>query len=507
MKLFGWELTKSLEAKRKKVKDLPALVPQLTDEAEITTAGAAGHFGQYVNLGDVDALSEKKLITQCREVSTQPEVDSAISDIVDLAIASGKDSKLVKLDLDEVDQPDSIKTKINDEFNNVLRLLKFNKFATDIFRTWYIDGRLYHHIMSDPKKPKEGIKELRRINPMSIRKMKEVEERTDQATGAKTKVTVEEFYLYTPDEAGADHSNNSTEGVKVSVDAVVHTASGLSDKGGNKTISHLFKALKPANQLRMLEDALVIYRIARAPERRVFYIDVGSLPKGKAEQYVQNIMSKYRNKLTYDAETGDIKDSRKTMSMLEDFWLPRKEGGRGTEITTLPGGENLGQIDDILFFQKKLFRSLNVPLARLEQESVQTFGRSGDITREEVKFQKFIDKLRRKFSYLFIEILRVQLLLKGIITAEEWPIIESDLAVDFLEDNYFSELKEIEIIRDRLGILTEIGEYDGKYFSGRWIQRNILNFTDEEMKEMQVEIDAEKAEAEKNGEGEADDDF
>ena len=362
-------------------------------------------------------------------------------------------------------------------------MLNMNWYGHDIFRRWYVDGRLYYHKIIDEKNPKNGLLELRPIDPTKIRKVRELKKEKDPKTGAEIVVGATEYFIFQNDSLGT-----KAQGLKIAKDAITYVTSGLLDPSRKRILSHLHKALKPVNQLRMMEDSLVIYRLARAPERRIFYIDVGNLPKGKAEEYLRNIMAKYRNKMVYDAETGDMKDDKKHMSMLEDFWLPRREGGRGTEISTLPGGENLGQIDDIEYFRKKLYKSLNVPSGRLEQENQFTLGRSTEISRDELKFQKFINRLRKKFSALFIDILKTQLILKGVVTEEEWESIRSDISIDFLKDNHFSELKDAELIRERLATLREVDEYAGRYYSVEWIRKNILMQTDEEIEDIIAQI-------------------
>ena len=487
MELFGFEITKKLKKSGQEKKELPALVPDQTDDAIITSA-AGGYYGQYVDLGGTQVTNENDLIRRYRWCASQPEVDQAVSDIVDQAIASGENSSPLSIILEDLDQPDEVKEEIIVQFNHVLKLLNFNQMASDIFRSWYVDGRLYYHLMIDPKNPKLGIQEMRKVDPTAIRKVKEITTKQDKTTGVQSEEVTAEYFVYGDYESGA----NTASGIKVDKNAIVYCPSGLVDETGEKTISYCHKAIKIINQLRMLEDALVIYRISRAPERRIFYVDVGNLAKGKAEQYVQSIMSKYRNKLVYDVDTGQIRDDRKSMAMLEDFWLPRKEGGRGTEITTLPGGENLGQIDDVIFFQRKLYKALNVPIGRLETDAAFTVGRATEINREEVRFQKFIDKLRKKFSLLIMDTLKVQLLLKGVMTEKDWEVIREDIALDFLEDNYFAELKEMEILRERIEMLAQLDEYVGKYYSNDWIRRNILRQDDETIEKLKKDIEDEK---------------
>ena len=447
---------------------------------------AGGHFGQYLDMDGGSAKSEQDLIMKYRDIAMNPECDAAIEDIVNEAIVSDEDSAPVSLITDDLDQPDRIKKLIQEEFENVVELLNFNWQGHDIFRRWYVDGRLFYHKIIDEKNPKRGIIEVRPIDPLKIRKVREVKEEKDPITGAKIIKGVNEYYIYQD-----KHMNKSQQGLKIAKDSVTYVTSGVLDPSRKRVLSYLQKALKPVNQLRMLEDSLVIYRMSRAPERRIFYIDVGNLPKGKAEEYLRNIMAKYRNKIVYDASTGEVKDDRKHQSMMEDFWLPRREGGRGTEITTLPGGENLGQIDDIIYFQKKLYKSLNVPVNRLEQEAQFSLGRSSEITRDELKLQKFISRLRKKFSMLFIDMLKTQCILKGIVTEEEWKEFSQDISVDYLKDTHFAELKEMEIMRERLGTLRELDDYVGKYFSKEWVRKKVLFQTDEDIEEIDKQIEDE----------------
>ena len=402
---------------------------------------------------------------------------------------------------------DSIKKEITEEFNNILSLYKFNKQGEGLFKKWYVDGRIYFHVIIDDKNPKRGIIELRPIEALFMKKVKEIKKVTDAKTEVAIQKVVNEYYIYSEDYSGVGagvvgkQTREGTAGVKISKEAIINVSSGLLDATQKRVVSYLHKALKPVNQLRMMEDSLVMYRYSRAPERRIFYIDVGNLPKGKAEEYVQGIMNKYRNKLVYDAATGDIKDDRRHMSMLEDFWLPRREGGRGTEITTLPGGENLGQIDDIIFFQKKLYKTLNVPLTRLESDDSFNLGRASEISRDEVKFQKFIDRIRKKFSNILIEALRIQLILKGVITESDWNDMSEKLSVDFLEDNYFAELKEFEIMRERLDMASQMEDLVGKFVSKKYVRQTILKQSDEDIERLNTEIENEGEDTE----GEEDD--
>ena len=478
--LFGFEI------KRKTAqKELPSFVPK-TDEDGSGVIQAGGHFGAYIDMDGDKVKNEVDLILKYRDIAAQPECDAAIEDIVNESIVGDHDEAPIDIVMDELDISDKMKETVKFEFDHVLKLLNFNQYAHDIYRKWYIDGRLPYHIIIEKGSPKKGIKELRYIDPTKLRKVKEVEEKQDPKTGAKLIEKVDEFFLF------QDKTMNGAEqGLKIYPDAIAYCTSGVMDPGRKRILSYLHKALKPVNQLRMMEDSLVIYRISRAPERRIFYIDVGNLPKGKAEEYLRGIMNQYRNKLVYDAKTGDIKDDRKHMSMLEDFFLPRREGGRGTEITSLPGGENLGQIDDIIYFQKKLYKSLNVPVNRLEQEAQYSLGRTTEITRDEVKFKKFIDRLRKRFSDLFMQLLKTQLLLKGIITESDWKEWKESIVFNFIEDNYFSELKQSEMLRERFDMLSSLDEYVGKYISNEWIRKNVLRQTEDEIEEIQKQIDQE----------------
>ncbi len=481
---FGFEINRK-KAAQEPVR--PSFVPN-TDEDGAGVIQAGGHFGAYLDLDGDKAKNEIELIFKYRDVSTQPECDAAIEDIMNEAIVGSHDDTPVRLVLDEVKASDKVKEIMQEEFDNILAMYNFNSYGHDIFRRWYVDGRLPYHVIIDDKNPKNGIKELRYIDPTKLRKIKEVEEEKDPKTGANVIKKESEYFLFQDVAMG-----KSNQGIKIHPDSVIYCTSGVLDASRRRILSYLQKAIKPVNQLRMMEDSLVIYRISRAPERRIFYIDVGNLPKGKAEEYLKNIMGQYRNKMVYDAKTGNIKDDKKHMSMLEDFFLPRREGGRGTEITTLPGGENLGQIDDILYFQKKLYKSLNVPVDRLEQESNFALGRSTEISRDEVKFKKFIDRLRKRFSDLFRQTLRTQLLLKGIITKQDWDEWKEQIQFNYIEDNYFSELKEAEIWKERFDMLSSVEEYIGKYISHEWAAKNILKLDDEAKKEMEDQIKAEVA--------------
>ena len=484
-KLFGFEISRTKEAKQEK-KLSPSVVPPTDADGPGYVSSGAGHYGQYLNMDGADAKDNVQLITRYRGVSMNPEVDMAIEEIVNESIVTSESESSIKIKLDEVDISKSIKRQIEEEFKNIVSLLKFNDMGHDIFRSWYIDGRVVHHLLVNEKDVKKGIQEIRHIDSTKIRKVRDVKYKKDPKTNVKIVDKVDEYYVY-EEKPGS----NATASVRISTDAISYITSGQTDETRKKVISHLHKALKPINQLRMMEDSLVIYRLARAPERRIFYIDIGNLPRGKADQYMKDIMAKYRNKLVYDANTGQLKDDRKHMSMLEDFWLPRRENGRGTEISTLPGGDNLGQIEDIIYFQKRLYRSLNVPVNRLEQEAQFSLGRSTEISRDEVKFQKFVDRLRRRFGTLFLNLLKKQLILKGIITEQDWEDWKDSIYVDYLKDNHFTELKDAEVLQNRLGLLNEVSQYVGDYFSKEYVMKHVLQFTDEEMELMDKQINKE----------------
>jgi hypothetical protein len=484
LKLFGFEIKRTKKGDRGK-QELQSVVPPSDNDGAGYVTATAGHFGQYINMEGDESKDNHQLILRYRGVAMHPEVDMAVDEIVNETISASELQSSLELSLDDIEAGDKIKDQVREEFENIIALLRFNEVGHELFRSWYVDGRSYHHLLVNEANPKAGIQEIRPIDAARIRKVREVKYKKDQMTGVKIVDNVDEFYIY------EEKPGQTQSGVKLSNDSISYVTSGMLDETKKKVVSHLHKALKPINQLRMMEDSLVIYRLARAPERRIFYIDVGNLPRGKAEQYMSDIMAKYRNKLVYDASTGQIKDDRKHMSMLEDFWLPRRENGRGTEITTLPGGENLGQIDDIVYFQKRLYRSLNVPINRLEQEAQFSLGRSTEISRDEVKFQKFVDRLRRRFSWIFLGILRKQLLLKGIITEQDWEEWKDSLYIDFIKDNQFTELKEMEILRERIGVMNEITQYVGEYYSKEWVMRNVLRMSDDDIEDMKKEIEQE----------------
>ena len=485
--LFGY----SLERAKKGQNNGPSFVRKESDDAATPVAGG-GYFGTAIDL-DGSYKDESDLIRRYREMSIHPECDRAVDDVVNEAIAGERDDSPVDVDLANLEVSAGIRRKIRDEFHNVLRLLDFDKKAYDIFRRWYIDGKLYYHKVIDTKNPRRGITELRYIDPRKIRKVIEFEAKKDrQFVDPRTMESLTaprsaEYYVY--NQKGL--RGLETTGIKIASDAIAFCHSGLKDMNKNVIMSHLHKAIKALNQLRMIEDSLVIYRLSRAPERRIFYIDVGNLPKQKAEQYLREVMSRYRNKLVYNADTGEIRDDRKFMSMLEDFWLPRREGGRGTEITTLPGGQNLGELEDVKYFQKKLYRALNVPESRLESDSTFNLGRAAEITRDEVKFQKFVTRLRKKFSELFHDLLKTQLVLKGIISIEEWDDMSEHIQYDFIADNYFSELKDQEILNERMNLVTTMDPFAGRYFSLDYIRRKVLRQSDAEIKEIDKQLEKE----------------
>jgi len=487
--LFGFQITRA--KKKENDSKTPSIVPPRDDEGGSYATASGSHYGQYLNLDGNDSKDNYQLIMKYRGNAMHPEVDAAIEDIVNESISSSELEQNLDINMDDVKAPDRIKKLIKEEFDTIYSMLNFKELGHDIFRRWYVDGRLYHNLVVNEENPKEGIKEIRPVDAAKMRKVKKVKYKKDPKTGAKLVDKTDEFFVF------QEKPGQSTSGVKMTVDSVSYVTSGLLSEDRKKIVSHLHKALKPINQLRMMEDALVIYRLSRAPERRIFYIDVGNLPRGKSEQYMKDIMAKYRNKLVYDAQTGEIRDDRKHQSMLEDFWLPRREGGRGTEITTLPGGENLGQIDDIVYFQKRMYRSLNVPISRLEPDQTGgILGRSTEINRDELKFQKFIDRVRTRFAHLFYGILKKQLILKGIVTEEDWNEWKNDLTVDYIKDNHFSELRDAELMQNRFAMLDQAANYVGEYYSKQWVMKNILMLSDEDIENMKKEM----GEEEKSGE-------
>ena len=494
--LFGFEIKRKTDVLPQTQEAPVSFVPKENEDGAVVVA-EGGAYGTYVDL-EGSIKTEAELVTKYRDMAQHAEVDMAIDDIVNDTIVNNPDEKTVQLNLDDIEYTDKIKKMIQVEFDNILELLYFNSLSYDVFRRWYVDGRLYYHIIIDEKNPNQGIQELRYIDPRKIRKIKEIKKKKIKANSNVT-VTEDgaEYYIFNDKgfqkTAGNNtgYVSNSQQGLKIAKDSICHVTSGLLNVNGDLVVSHLHKAIKPLNQLRTMEDSLVIYRISRAPERRIFYIDVGNLPKMKAEQYLRDIMTRFKNRLVYDSSTGEVRDDRKFMTMLEDFWLPRREGGKGTEITTLPGGQNLGQIEDIVYFQQKLYKSLNVPVSRLDPSQVYTIGRATEITRDEVKFGKFIQRLRVKFSALFMKLLERQLILKGVITSEDWPHMKENVRFKFADDNHFAELRETEVLRDRLSMLRDIDDYAGKYYSHEWIRKNVLHQSDEDIEEMDEQINQE----------------
>ncbi len=493
--LFGYEFKKKEAAKAK------SFVAPSDEEGTLDIAGGAGFFSQYVNLDKV-AKNDWDLIRKYRTTAEAPECDQAIEDIINEAVTADETDTSVKLDLDLVPMSASIKKKIIAEFQEILRLLDWKYKGHDIFRRWYIDGRIFYHKLVDEKQSRKGIAEVRYIDPKFIKKVRVIEKGKGDNQSTNTDVDLvqktQEFFIF--NEAGVypgmtsfgGPSVKNAQGLKIAPDAIVYVTSGIYNPTTKQVYGYLQKAIKPTNQLRMMEDALVIYRISRAPERRIFYIDVGNLPKPKAEAYLKDVMSRYRNKVVYDGSTGEVKDDRNQMSMLEDFWLPRREGGRGTEITTLPGGQNLGEMQDVTYFQEKLYRSLNIPVSRLMTDSGFNMGRASEITRDEIKFTKFIQRLRKRFSGLFADLLKTQLVLKGILTVEDWEEIRESIIYDFNDDNHFYEMKEGELLKDRVEQLAGVSDYIGTYFSIEWIRKNVLHQTQLEMEEIDRQIDDER---------------
>lgn len=484
--LFGFTISRKGEEKEEQ--NVKSFVPVARDDGAMEVSAMGGAYGTVVDL-EGSAKNEADLVSKYRTMMQQQECDSAVEDIVNEAIII-EDEAAVNIVLDNIDISKQLKNKIRQEFDNVLKVLDFNNSGYDIFKQWYVDGRLYYHIMIDEKTPRDGIKEVRKIDPRKIKKVRERKTETDERTKVKVERGYNEYYLYNPKGIS---STNSQAMIKISTDSICHITSGLVDPNNKMVLGYLQKAIKPLNQLRMLEDATVIYRLSRAPERRIFYIDVGNLPKMKAEQYLSDMMTKHKNKLIYDASTGEIKDDRKFMPMMEDFWLPRREGGRGTEITTLPGGQNLGEMDDVEYFKRKLYKSLNVPITRMESDGQFNLGRASEVTRDELKFSKFINRLRTRFAHLFSNLLEIQLVLKGNLTRNDWRKIKNEIYYDFPHDNYFTELKQAEVLRERLGLANEIDEYVGKYYSLNWVRKNVLQMTEEEIRDMDKEIKKEES--------------
>lgn len=501
--LFGFEIKRKDEEE----KPIESFAPTINDDGAVIVA-AGGAYGTYIDL-DGTARTESELVSKYREIALEADVDRAIDDIVNEAIDTDA-NEVVSIITDKLNYSDTIKNKIREEFQNVLELLNFNNEAYEIFKRWYIDGRMYFHVIIDEKNPRLGIKELRYIDPRKIRKVREVRKRAKGNVAVVTKEN--EYYVYNErnflpagGNAGLPLDTGATQGIKIAVDSIVHITSGLMDKNNAFVYSYLQKAIRPLNQLRTLEDATVIYRISRAPERRIFYIDVGNMPKIKAEQYLREMMVKHKNRLVYDATTGEIRDDRKYMTMLEDYWLPRREGNRGTEITTLPAGQNLGQMEDVEYFQRKLFQSLNVPVSRLQSSEVGfNIGRAAEITRDEVKFSKFAGRLRRRFSHLFMKTLEKQLILKGIVAEEDWAEISQNITFDFAIDNHFEEFKNAEVLQNRLLNLNNVIPFIGRFYSDIWVRRNVLMQSDDEIEQIMEEIAQENSQPSPEGEEPAD---
>ena len=477
--LFGFEIKR---ASKERGEQPSFVLPDMDDGASTV----AGFYSEYLDL-NASAKNEYDLVRRYRSASEHPECDFAIEDIINESVNVEPGRETVSIVTDKVPFSSKIRTRIRQEFEQVLRLLDFNNKAHDIFRRWYIDGRIYYHKILNENNPKDGIQELRYIDSLKIKRIKKIEKEAS-AKGTPNIKVVSDHYVF--NEKGMDQVA-AGGAFQITSDSIAYCPSGLYDPTKNIVLSYLHKAIKPVNQLRMIEDSVVIYRISRAPERRIFYIDVGNLPKIKAEQYLKDVMNRYRNKLVYNASTGEIRDDRSQMSMLEDFWLPRREGGRGTEITTFPGGQNLGEVEDILYFQRKLYRSLNIPVSRLEQEATFNLGRGAEITRDEVKFTKFIQKLRGKFNILFNDILKTQLILKGVIAEDDWPSIKDNITYSYLKDGHYAEMRDMDLLRDRLDILNTIEPYIGEWFSKEYVQRHVFRMSEEEMKKMNKQIEDE----------------
>ena len=489
MEIFGYKITRSSEPPTEKSFVAP------TDDGGTDEIKAGGYYGTYLDL-DGTASTEQELIRRYRDIAGMADVDTAIDDIVNDSISNLDDEDPVRINLDNVEMSVGIKKDIEKEFQEILRVLDFKLRAQDYFRRWYIDGRLFFHKVIDTANPRQGLTDVRYIDPRKIKKVREIVKEKDTKTNVDFIKRIDEYFLYNEKgvvhqkSASANDYSTSANALRITKDAICHVPSGLVDQDKNVGLSYLHKAIRPANQLRMMENALVIYRITRAPERRVFYVDVGNLPKIKAEQYLKGIMNQYRNKIVYDSSTGEIRDDKKFMSMLEDFWLPRREGGRGTQIETLPGGENLGQIQDVEYFQRKLYQSLNVPISRQQQQSGLNFGRAAEINRDEWKFTKFIAKLRRRFSLIFDDLLKTQLILKGIITEADWDSIRDNIQYKYATDAYYTESKEQQILQSRIEILNGMSNYIGSLYSKEYVQKNILKLTKDEIAEIEAANEA-----------------
>lgn len=489
MNLFGFEIRRPVDPQEEQTKQ-PSFSAEETDDGAVVVA-AGGAYGTYVDLQGA-ARTEAELVSKYREMSMHPEVQKAVDDVVNEAIIVEEKQKIVQINLDKINLSSSVKKKITAEFENIVSLLDFNRSAFDVFRRWYIDGRMYYHIIIDIEAPENGIQELRYIDPRKLRKIREVSHKRDPQSQLVQTQTVQEYFLYNEkgfqNKAGGVGTATATQGLKIAKDSIIHVTSGLTDPNSTVVLSHLHQAIKPLNQLRALEDATIVYRISRAPERRIFYIDVGNLPKMKAEQYVRDMMTRHKNKIVYDSSTGEIRDDRKFMTMLEDYWFPRRDGSRGTEITTLPAGQNLGELSDVEYFQKNLFASLNVPTSRLQPEGTFNFGQDAEVSRDEIKFGKFIDRLRMRFNSVFLGALHAQLILKNITTEEDWELLQSSINFDYARDNMFEQQKSTSVLRDRMATLQNMDPYIGKYFSNQWVRKHVLYQSEEEIEEMDEQI-------------------
>lgn len=502
-KLFGFKIQDTGVDKSKK---LISPVPS-NEEDKSDYYVQSGFYGQYVDIEGV-YKNEQDLVKRYREMALHPECDSAIEDVINEAIVSDLNDSPVEIELSNLPASDKLKQIIRDEFKSIKEIMDFDRKAHEIFRNWYVDGKIFYHKVIDLKNPSAGIQEIRYIDPLKIRFIRKAEQtgpnanfpvplsRNNEPIDIHQAPKIEEYYLYDPNSSigsnGSISFRNDAKSVKITKDAITYVTSGLVDRNKQTILSYLHKSIKALNQLRMIEDSLVIYRLSRAPERRIFYIDVGNLPKIKAEQYLRDVMNRYRNKLVYNADTGEIKDDRKYMAMLEDFWLPRREGGRGTEITTLPGGQNLGELADIEYFQKKLYKSLNVPSSRIDVGGGGfNLGRSSEILRDELKFTRFVGRLRKRFSEVFNDMLKTQLILKNIVTPQDWEVLREHIQYDYVYDNHFSDLKDNELRNDQLGVVAAMEPYIGKYFSAQYIRSKVLKQSDGEMKEIDAQIEKE----------------
>ena len=505
--LFGFEIVRK---KGLSPEQQPSIAPPQNDDGAMTISSSSlgGYYGTYLNL-ETAFKNENELISRYRTMAMQPEVEQAIDEIVNEAVVHDEEGKSVTIILDQLEQPDNIKEMIRAEFKTIMRMLDFSNSGADIFRRWYVDGRIFYQVQIDEKNPRLGIQGLVYLDPRKTRKVRSIIKDKDPRTGVEFVKGTQEFYVFNEkahSQGNMIMSSPVDAAVKISTDAVININSGLMDVSRNMVLSYLHKAIKPVNQLRMIEDAIVVYRLSRAPERRVFYIDVGNLPKQKADQYLRDIMTKFRNKIVYDASTGEVRDDRRFMSMIEDFWIPRRGEGKNTEITTLPAGQNLGELTDVKYFEQKLYKSLNVPISRLDSSQGFTLGRSNEITRDELKFSKFVERLRDRFSHIFDELMKRQLALKGIASVEEWEEIKEFIHYDFLKDNNFAELKDAELLASRVMSLNSVVPYIGQFYSMNWVRKNVLHLTEEEIEEMEAEIEEEQEQMMKIAQAQSDKD-